>query len=319
MSRISYCAVRTRRLLISTLLGLLGCAELATDNGEAQPALLADSAQVASAPGRLANATRKTLVEGIPAAENLLISSDQQLFVSGDEGIYQLQRGASGAFSADKLVASDGCAFGGLTEARGTLYANCYAFGDSYLYAATLGPRPSFKRIATLSGVLLANGLSADALGRLYVACTGQDQILRLTTRAGDPLSVDKQEVWLSGSGLFTNGLEYYAGTLYWSDATTIKSARISASGAPGLVRSLAARLTFFDDLAVDARELLVADYLGGAVRAYGAFGRETDATTVALASPSAVIRAKGKLGFSDQALLVTEKGANRVSVIEPQ
>lgn len=321
MSRLLSCAVRAHRILLACSLGLLGCADVSADQTtEPDPPLLAAVEPASTAAtATLARATRSTLVEGIKAAENLFISSDERLFVSGDEGIYELVRGAGGAFSADKLVAPDNCAFGGITEARRTLYANCYAFGDSYLYAAALSARPSFKRIATLSGVLLANGLSADNLGRLYVACTVQDQILRLTTRSNDPLLVEKQEIWLSGSGLFTNGLTYYAGALYWSDATTLKTARLLTNGAAGVVRNLASRLTFFDDLAVDARALVAADYLGGAVRVYGAFGRETDATTLPLEGPSAVLRADGRLGFSSAALLVTEKEANRVSLLEPR
>jgi hypothetical protein len=83
-------------------------------------------------------------------------------------------------------------------------------------------------------------------------------------------------------------------------------------------VRTRAQRLTFFDDLVVDERGILVADWLGGALRAYGPFGRETDATQVELDMPSAVVRALGRAGFSQDALLITEKGANRVALFEP-
>jgi hypothetical protein len=66
------------------------------------------------------------------------------------------------------------------------------------------------------------------------VACTGQDQILRLTLAQSDPRVIADQQVWLQGSGLFTNGLKYYDSTLYWSDFTTISSARVQADGSPG-------------------------------------------------------------------------------------
>jgi hypothetical protein len=298
---------------------VLGCADPeAGDEAEAEPSALA-SAALTNESATLCCGTRTTLVEGIPAAENLMISSDQRVFVTGDEGVYVLLRGNDGSLRADKLVAPDKCAFGGITELRGTLYANCYASPDSFLYAAPLGARPSFQRIATLSGITLANGLSADATSHLFVACTGQDKILQLTLSDASPLKIAKQEVWLQGSGLFTNGLKFHDSTLYWTDSIAINSARIQANGKPGRTRTLAARLTFFDDLFVDEQGVLVADWLGSALRSYGAFGVETGATTVELAMPSAVVRAKGRAGFSARALLLTEKGANRVALYEPR
>src|SRR5690242_13809651 len=83
MSRISSCAVRSHRILFACLLSLLGCAELPSDGAlDQDPPLLASTEPAASAAsGTLAGATRSTLVEGITAAENLLISSDQRLFV----------------------------------------------------------------------------------------------------------------------------------------------------------------------------------------------------------------------------------------------
>jgi hypothetical protein len=173
--------------------------------------------------------------------------------------------------------------------------------------------------VATLTGTNLANGLTSDGADHLFVACTGQNRILRLTLSASDPLTVAKQEVWLDGSGLFTNGLKFHDSALYWTDFTAVKSARVQDDGRPGRVRTLAQRLTFLDDLFVDAQGVLVADWLGGALRVFGALGLEQDRTRIALDMPSAVIRAQGRAGFSRHALVVTEKNANRVTLFEPQ
>ncbi|HEX6240522.1 MAG TPA: hypothetical protein VFZ61_06495 [Polyangiales bacterium] len=199
------------------------------------------------------------------------------------------------------------------------LYANCYASGASYVYASKLSAPASFQVVATLTGTNLANGLTSDGADHLFVACSGQNRILRLTLSAADPLKVTKQQVWLDGSGLFTNGLKFYDSALYWTDFTALKSARVQDDGSPGRVRTLAQRLTFLDDLFVDAQGVLVADWLGSALRLFSAAGRETDRTRIALANPSAVIRANGRAGFSQHALLVTEKSGNRVTLFEPQ
>jgi hypothetical protein len=319
---ISSCfATYTKRAGLLTLLCAgLSCAEVDSDLDsvalQAEPA--AQTAALARTDTPLGGGTRTTLVEGIKAAENLYIASDDRVYITGDEGIYLLLRNADASFRADKLASPAGCAFGGITEARGTLYANCYAFGDSFVYAAKLSERPQFKRIHTLRGILVANGLTADSAGRLYVGCSGQDQILRLTPGT-DSLTIAKQEVWLKGSGLLTNGVKIFASTVYWTDSIYIKSARLQSDGQPGTTRTLAQRLTFFDDLFVDAQGVLVADWLGGALRTYGWLGIETDATTTAIAAPSAVVRAKGRAGFSTRALLLTEKDANRVALFEPR
>jgi sugar lactone lactonase YvrE len=309
-------------------LAALGCAETQADPGAelgTDPTLEEASAtgplsrsEATRAPA-LAGGTRTTLVEGIASAENLFITSDARLFVSGDEGVYHVARQADGTMRADNLLPAPDCRFGGITEARGTLFVNCYGPNDSHVYGAKLGPALDLRRIATLKGVSLANGLTADESGHLYVACTGQDKIMRLTLADSDSLAIAKQEVWLAGSGTFTNGIKYASSKLYWTDFTTIKSVVIGSNGQPGRPRDLATRLTFLDDLFVDEQGIVVADWLGGAVRTYGLGGIEKSSTTVAINMPSAVLRAKGRVGFSQDALLITEKGGNRVSVLEPR
>jgi hypothetical protein len=262
---------------------------------------------------------RTTLVEGIKAAENLLISSDERLFASGDEGIFEIIESDSATFEAVLLESASDCQFGGMTEADGVLYANCYNFSDSFLHAAELREVPAFRRIATFDGVPLANGLTSDLQGNVYVATTFQSQIRRLRFAPDDRFRVVENKVWLTPSGLLTNGLKFFDGSIYWSDGTFLNRAAIAASGRPGRTRTLATRLTVFDDLSVDARGILVADYLGNAIRLFDLQGRSLGVSETALVSPSAVLRAEGRAGFSANALIVAEKGANRVSLITAQ
>jgi hypothetical protein len=318
MTRTSYFLSLSRFALCLGALGMWGCADVPEEDVEDTPPVLALSA-AAAAPS-LCCGTKTVLAEGIAAAENLFLSSDDRLFASGDDGIYELVRRADGSHQALRLVSPNNCAFGGLTEARGVLYANCYANGGSYVYGMKLSEPPYFKLVATLRGTNLANGLTSDDAGHLYVACTGQNRILRLTLSNSNPFEVVKQEVWLNGSGLFTNGIKVYDGELYWTDFTAVKRAPILSDGRPGRVRTLAQKLTFLDDLYVDAQGVLVADWLGNSLRLFGGpSGSEIDRSRRQFDMPSAVIRANGRAGFSQHALIVAEKASNRVSVFEPR
>jgi len=73
------------------------------------------------------------------------------------------------------------------------------------------------------------------------------------------------------------------------------------------------------DDLNVDREGILVADFLGGVLRAYDPAGQATAVSTVKFDGPSSVSRALGRAGFSSSAVVVTERNANRVSLYEPR
>lgn len=313
-----FASTRRLPLLAMLLVAPLGCADVGESTEDAADGTLelASERALAEDPALCCGA-RRTLVEGIPAAENLLMSSDERLFVTGDEGIYEIVRGDDGGYAAETLAAATDCQFGGITETREVLYVNCYNFGDSYLYAAELTEKPSFRRIVTLDGILLANGLSSDPDGNVYVATTGQNQILRLRFAAEDPFELIENRPFVRGSGLLTNGLKFYQGALYWSDGGYVKRAIVGESGELGRTRTLLTRLTFLDDLYVSTQGILVTDYLGNAVRAFDLNGRARGVSRIPLTNPSSVLRAEGRAGFAEHALIVTERGANRLSVVE--
>lgn len=93
----------------------------------------------------------------------------------------------------------------------------------------------------------------------------------------------------------------------------------MSERGTRGSKRPLGSALTFFDDLYVDANGMFVTDYINGTVVACDLNARFQSGTPNALLeTPSSVQRAAGRLGLSQHALIVTERAANRVSVVEP-
>jgi len=298
-------------------LTLAGCASpMDSDPTESvDPASITQDAVSRSPYRNLNSGTRTTLVDGITAAENLLFTSDGRLFATGDDGVFAVRRDATGNVTAMLVKSASACKFTGMTEFDGVIYASCYDSSSSSVYAAQLSSAPDFRLLSTLSGVTLANGLTHDDSGHLYVAQTMQNQILRLTLDSNDPFQVASTDVWLSGSGLFTNGLKLVDSSIYWTDFGGIKRARISSNGDAGRVRTIASDLTFFDDLFIDDDALLVADYLGNAVRAYTLRGRRIAQTAAVFTSPSSVLPAHGRLGLGANDLVVTEKGANRIAV----
>ena len=269
-------------------------------------------------PASLRRGRRELLVEGPVAAENQLFTSSGRLLISGDEGIFELLREA-GRSRLQPLIKGEACAFGGLTELAGTVYANCYDMTNSAIYAARLTDKPTFKRIHELRGVALANGLTSDGKSSLYVANTFEGKILRLRVKAEDPLAIQAQETFLEQSGLATNGIKYFGGQLVWSMLTQVKSVQVRDDGSAGPARTLGSALTLFDDLYADASGVVVADYLNGSLVALDRRGGVVSSTRAyTFDGPSSVLPANGRLGLPQDALVVTERNANRVSLLLP-
>ncbi|MDD9945701.1 MAG: hypothetical protein OXU20_31950 [Myxococcales bacterium] len=298
-------------MLLGTLLG--GCA-MEVDGADVSASQQAASRRASSAP---AVAPKQTLVEGIETAENLLFTSDGRLFASSDRGVFEIVQGDTDDYQASTLLETGVCAGGGLAQVDNTLYVNCYDFADSYLYAAELTATPAFEKIHDMPGMPLANGLAGHPDGYLFVADTLRGQIHRLSIDEDDPMNVADQEVWLSTSGLLTNGITYHAGSLYWTALATVRKAAIRPNGRPGRVETVVYLLTFFDDLYVDSESIAATDYLGGRLVLFDHEGNRLQRTGLNfLEAPSAVLPSLGRLGLPDGSWVVTERGGGRLSLV---
>jgi hypothetical protein len=203
-----------------------------------------------------------------------------------------------------------------MAEARGVLYANCYDGTNSALFATALDPVPSFRSIYDLPGVSLANGGAADSAGRLYVADSTHGTIWRLSIDPANPFAVIRKEAFSTGN-LFPNGLKFFDSALYFSDFVAIKKLPLLPDGGAGSVTTLNAQLKFFDDLYVEAKGIVVANFLLGGLDFLTPGGVDVlDTAAFGLSGPSSVTPAHGLLGLSNTDLVVTEKSANRVSVL---
>lgn len=256
----------------------------------------------------------ETLVTGITAAENIMFSSAGRLYVSGDDGVFELVRSpATGEMVANRLLHVDGCKFGGMSERAGTLYAVCYDTTQSQLYAAAETSVPAFAHTFTLLDVQIGNGMATDGTS-LYITATGQGRIARLQMGNADPLHVIAQQPFMEDTGgLLPNGIKIYAGMLYWDDFDTIRRTSLTA---PTTLDVRFKAPTFFDDFVVTDDSVLIADYLFGSVRQYGLDGLPMGSTPPGtFTNPSAVVQARARLGFGVRDLIVTDKGANAVVV----
>ena len=90
-------------LLFPILIALHGACAPESEDDAPDPQL--QSEQLKAADG-LANGTLTTLVDNVVSAENLLFTSDGRLFVTGDDGIYDVhqQAGANHRNAAAHLV-----------------------------------------------------------------------------------------------------------------------------------------------------------------------------------------------------------------------
>lgn len=271
----------------------------------------------AADPYELSKRTRVTAIEMGAGAENVMFSSTGRLYVSVDGGLYEVVRAVDGTLR--KILRSPGanCQFGGLAEHDGVLFANCTdKLTASWLYAAYETEDPVFERIADITGATIANGLAVDESGRLYVAAQMQGVLLRLKVNYEGPVSVDSVETFQAlPLGSTPNGLKIRDGALYWSGLSNLT---VEELGSPGAGTQLFTSLTVVDDFYVDAKGILLADFLGGAVYSLDSSGRQVGKTSAGLlTNPAMVLPALGRLGFSQDDLLVVEQtGGNRVSIL---
>lgn len=296
-------------LLVSSVAILAGCDPVVnpTCNGDA----------TASYDLGLSKMKSIATVEGIEAAENLLFSSTGRLYVSSyGNGVFEIVRGAGGKLEkVQRAPGNPPCKFSGLAEREGILFANCMCSSGSFLCAAAETSAPSFEPVFELEGVDLPNGLGLDPVsGDLFVASGYEAAILRLGLSDEAPFAVLSSGHWMDSSGALTNGLKVFGGKLYWTSTNGLKVTDLVSK--PGAGRTIISGSLGLDDFYVDARGMLVTDYLGGKVYALDACGNMLGETTAKLSSPSSVLPALGRLGLGETDLVVTEAGANRLTIL---
>jgi hypothetical protein len=260
-------------------------------------------------------AGRTPILEGIGDAENATFSADGRLFVTGGENVYEIL--AEGDGYAARALYDGRCNFTGIAERNGYLYAACVEGTElttlkPHLVGGSLAGTGPLKLevIYDFAKNALPNGMAFDAAGRLFVTdffpLVGK--IVTLTLDPSDPLRVVREDVWRQG-GTLVNGIKIYDGKVYITDGTSIRVIPITAQGGPGRVSTLATRFSVFDDLWVDERGIIAADFLGKQLVFYTLTGQLRSATAPVFETPSSITPGRGPL-FPSGALVITEKGA---------
>ncbi len=282
---------------------------------EADP--LVEQATGQSESGLCLNCGTPTQILDLPQLENILLTSSQRLFVSGQSNIYEVVRSAEG-HSANPLL-TDGTGCSGMAETRKHLYALCSGGTGptdfSGLYALDLEDAAgTLTLIYQLNGMTLPNGMAATT-DELYVTdgpIAVEPKIVRLSIDPGNPLSITQQQTWLNTLPEFPNGLTYREGALYSTFYLPGVSGRvvridIQDDGSPASAIELAQR-DIMDDLNFFEDTLLVTDWQSSALFQISLDGELLQETTpFRYAQPSSVTVAGAPL-FDQPLLLVTER-----------
>jgi hypothetical protein len=96
-----------------------------------------------------------------------------------------------------------------------------------------------------------------------------------------------------------------------------VRKTPIESDGKAGTSVVLVDQMVLFDDLSVSDAGILIADLTGGALAAFDLTGALIGRTPMNLLdTPSSVLPALGRLGFTNSDLIVTEKNANTVAAV---
>ena len=265
----------------------------------------------------------RTVVDGLPDAENVLITRAGRLFVSAWDGLYEITERVGGGLRKDRVLEGS-CNFRGLAEFDDTLYAACQDGLSSHLVAYDLapgtpsGPEPyELHSIHQFERVFFPNGIAADEAGRLYIndmvnLSLGLGRIVRIEVDHATG-RIEDEYVWLDFGLLAPNGMTCVDGSLVVTDLWNVKRIPIrdETYGTPPKAEIIYSRPThIFDDLAVKGDEIVVADFTNGSVFAIDASGEVVwETPPEAVPGPSAVELGQRTPLFSDNAVIVTAIG----------
>jgi hypothetical protein len=178
----------------------------------------------------------KKVISLVPEAENLLFTSDGRLFVSGHDGLYQVDldglappRRIPFAFDMNSSPSLKNEAFFlGLAQVGHFVYASCTQSpmdSDSPRYIMFMDITQSPLKLTPIlkaenEGIF--NGMAADDEGNLYLADSGRIRIPKpgriMKLKLSSPTTVAELTEWLPSEGARPNGIKIDGDMLYFSE-----------------------------------------------------------------------------------------------------
>jgi len=242
----------------------------------------------------------KDKITDIPNAENILITSDQKLIVSGGKNIYQIEKDGPG-YQAKELfdglnkfsfwnVPKYGCQFTGIAQHQNYLFATCVSqhfvvFKNNHLLYADLNDAElTFRMITDFDNnhevydqLFIPNGMAIAPDGALLVADENffaESGIARveLDYSGSKPEIVSVQPNWVSPLDFdirSPNGIRVQDNFFYFSDENKVKRGRFDDAGQVQDVitmwtSKLAYPLSLLDDIMPYCGGVAMTDFLTG-------------------------------------------------------
>jgi len=255
----------------------------------------------------------KDKIVDIPNAENILISSDQRLIVSGGENIYQIEKEGDD-YQAIELfdglnkfsfwnVPKHGCQFNGIAQYQNFLLATCVSqhfliFTNNHLLYADLNDaelkfemitdynnsREIFDQLAIPNGMAFAPDGALLVADQNFFADSGIARV-ELDYSSGKPVINSVEPDWVSPDNFdihSVNGIRAEGDYFYFSDQNMVKRGRFDSTGQVQEVitmweNALSYPLSLLDDIMPYCGGVAMTDFITGQLHYVASYTDEHD------------------------------------------
>lgn len=274
-------------------------------------------------------------VATIPSAENMRMTKDGRLFVTGSQGIYEIKKG-NDKYTTNKLN-TDNCQYKGLAEMNDWLYTLCiesyggldstapfYKFASTSIWAYPLKEDPSTAKLRRLSPVVsayfLPNGM--DALPEKNQLIVADDNplfdyaisLVDIRFESNEPVGVritGSQAQWINEAQGVTRakGVRVIDNSVFFTAKGELRRVDLDENGEPITTATLLYKdKSIFYDLAPYCDGVVIADFLKGQLVYVNKEGTKAQVIQKGLFTPSAVVMNAAPM-FDDDVYLVSELG----------
>lgn len=277
-------------------------------------------------------------------AENIRKTSDERIFVTAGDGLYEVTRNENQEWVPVLIYESeDECSyFAGMAELNGWLFFVCAvqegfnfngaSFQNSGMLMALSLSAGNVESVLALSGYQFANGMDAVVEKNILLLADenflAQGGVTKLVINFDSDVPAVEEEVyhWINDEHevYAANGVRVIGNDVYLTDIGYLKRVPIDDDWIePGPAQEIYKRYSVFDDIDVYCDGLLVTDFVQGKLTYVSLDGAYVKNVLSGLTSPSAVLAnasplIEGGILFTETAGLIPN-GGNRLALGVPQ